>query len=62
MTNASYSGGRDQEGHDLKPSWANSSQDPISKILNTQNKGADGVVQGEGPEFRPQSWKKKKKS
>jgi hypothetical protein len=36
--NPSYSGGRDQEDCGLKPAWANSSQDPISK--NTQhNKG-----------------------
>jgi hypothetical protein len=32
--NPSYSGGRDQEDHDLKPAQANSSQDPISKIAN----------------------------
>jgi hypothetical protein len=29
--NPSYSGGRDQEDHVLKPAWANNSQDPISK-------------------------------
>jgi hypothetical protein len=29
--NPSYSGGIDQEGHGLKPAWANSLQDPISK-------------------------------
>jgi hypothetical protein len=29
--NHTYSGGRDQEDHSLKPSWANSSWDPISK-------------------------------
>jgi hypothetical protein len=29
--NPSYSGGRDQEIHGLKPACANSSQDPISK-------------------------------
>jgi hypothetical protein len=32
--NPNYSGGRDQEDHILKPARANSSQDPISKILN----------------------------
>jgi hypothetical protein len=26
-----YSGGRDQEDHGLKPTWANSSRDSISK-------------------------------
>jgi hypothetical protein len=29
--NPSYSGGRDQEDHSLKPAWGNSSQDPVSK-------------------------------
>jgi hypothetical protein len=27
----SYSGGRDQEDRNSRPTWANSSQDPISK-------------------------------
>jgi hypothetical protein len=34
--NPSYSGGRDQKNQGLKPDWANSSRDPISK--NTQHK------------------------
>jgi hypothetical protein len=34
----SYSGGREQEDRRLKPAWANSSQDPISK--NTTQKRA----------------------
>jgi hypothetical protein len=34
--NPSYSGGRDQEDHSLKPAWVNSFYDPISK--NTQHK------------------------
>jgi hypothetical protein len=29
--NPSYSGGRGQEDHGSKPTWANSSRDPISK-------------------------------
>jgi hypothetical protein len=29
--NPSYSGGRDQEDHSLRPAQANSSKDPISK-------------------------------
>jgi hypothetical protein len=33
----SYSGGRDQEDHSSMPSQTNSSQDPISKTLNTKN-------------------------
>jgi hypothetical protein len=43
---------------DLKPAWANISQDPILKIPNT--KMDDGVAQGVGPEFKPQCCKKKK--
>jgi hypothetical protein len=34
--NPSYSGGRDQEDHRLKPAQANNSQDPYLK--NTQHK------------------------
>jgi hypothetical protein len=36
--NPSYSGGRDQEDHCLKPAQANSLKDPISKIPITKNK------------------------
>jgi hypothetical protein len=36
--NPSYSGGRDQEDHGLKPAQANSSQYPILKIPNTKKK------------------------
>jgi hypothetical protein len=32
--NPTYPGGRDQEDHGLKPAWANSSWDPVSKIPN----------------------------
>jgi hypothetical protein len=32
--NPSYSGGRNQEDHGLKPDWANSSQDPSQKNLS----------------------------
>jgi hypothetical protein len=32
--NPGYSGGRDQENRGLKPAWANSSRDSISKIPN----------------------------
>jgi hypothetical protein len=55
--NPSYSGGRDQDC-DSKPAQANSSQDPILK--NDSQKRAGGVAQGEGPEFKPQYWEKKK--
>jgi hypothetical protein len=50
--NPSYSGGRDQQDHDLKPAQKNSSQDPISK--NPLQKRAGGVVQGVSPEFKSQ--------
>jgi hypothetical protein len=33
--NLSYLGGRDQEDHDLKPAWANTSRYSILKIPNT---------------------------
>jgi hypothetical protein len=57
--NSSYSGGRDQEDHSLKPAWANSSGDPNFKIPNTKRAG--GVAQSVGPEFKPQYCQKKKK-
>jgi hypothetical protein len=57
--NPSYSGGRDQEGHGSKPAWANSSCDPILKKPITKRAG--GVAQGQGPEFKPSTIKKKKK-
>jgi hypothetical protein len=50
--NPSYSGGRDQEDHGLKPAWANSSRDPVSKKYK---KRAGGVAQGIIPEFKPQA-------
>jgi hypothetical protein len=39
---------------------ANSSQHPLlkKKKKKTLTKRADGVVQGVGPEFKPQHWKK----
>jgi hypothetical protein len=56
--NPSYSGGRDQENHGLKPAPTNSLQDPISKKTITK-KRAGVVVQGVGPELKPQYCKKK---
>jgi hypothetical protein len=50
--NPSYLGGSDQEDRDSKPARENSSQDPMLKISITKRAG--GVVQGEGPEFKPQ--------
>jgi hypothetical protein len=37
--NPSYSGSRDQEDHSLKPAWATSSQDSISKKKPITKKG-----------------------
>jgi hypothetical protein len=34
--NPSYSGGKDQEDHGLKPAWANSLRDSILKKSNTK--------------------------
>jgi hypothetical protein len=59
VCNPSYSGGRDEEDHGLKPAQENSLQDPISKIPITKRAG--GVAQGEGAECKPQYCKKKKK-
>jgi hypothetical protein len=50
----SYSGGRDQEDHGSKPA-----QD-LEKTHH--KKRAGGVAQGEGPEFKSQYHKKKKKN
>jgi hypothetical protein len=36
--NPSDLGGRDQEDHVSKPTWANTSQDPISKTPTTKKK------------------------
>jgi hypothetical protein len=57
--NPSYSGGRDQEDHRLKPAWANSSQGPILK--KPIKKRAGGVAQGVDPESQNYKQKKKKK-
>jgi hypothetical protein len=50
--NLSYSGGRDQEEHGLKPAKANSSRNLLLKIRITKKKKkkAGKVIQGEGPE------------
>jgi hypothetical protein len=50
--NPSYSGGRDQEGHNLKPAQANILLDLISKNLHKNR--ASEVAQSEGHEFKPQ--------
>jgi hypothetical protein len=55
--NLSYSGGKDQENCGSKPAQENSSREKKShrKIRSA------AVAQGEGPEFKPQYHKKKKK-
>jgi hypothetical protein len=59
--NPSYSGGRDQEDLGLKPAWANSSQDLISKNPSKKSGGgAGGAAQGVGPELKPQYQQQKK--
>jgi hypothetical protein len=47
----------------LKPAWANSLQDPISKNTyhKKKKKKAGGVAQGIGSQFKFQYCKKKKK-
>jgi hypothetical protein len=52
--NPRYSRGRDQEDRGSKPAQVNSSQDPVSKKTLQKNR-ADGVTQGEGPEFKTQN-------
>jgi hypothetical protein len=58
VCNQSYSRGRDQEDHGLKPAWANSLRPYLVKRIT---KRAGGVVQGVGPEFKLQNCGKKKK-
>jgi hypothetical protein len=54
-----YSGGRDHEDHDSKPSQGTSSARLYLKNTLHKNR-AHGVAQGESPEFKPQFHKKKK--
>jgi hypothetical protein len=56
--NPSYSIGRDQEDHGLKPAWTNSLQYPISKKTH-HKKRAGGVDQGGDAEFKFQCQKKR---
>jgi hypothetical protein len=50
--NPSYLGGRDQEDHGSKPTWANSVGDPIFKKKKSHKKGAGGVAQDVGTEVQ----------
>jgi hypothetical protein len=56
--NPCYSGGRDQKDHGSKPSWA-IVQETLSQKNPLQRK-AGRVAQGEGPEFKPSTTKRKK--
>jgi hypothetical protein len=55
--NPSYSGGRDQEDHGSKATWANTSARPYLEKPFTKRAG--GVVPDEGYEFKPQYLKKR---
>jgi hypothetical protein len=55
-SNPSYSRGRDQKDHVLKPAQANISQDCIRKKHPTKKKKK---AQGVGPEFKPQHCRQK---
>jgi hypothetical protein len=44
VCNPSYSGGRDQEVGGLRPAWANSLQDPISKNPSQKRADKHGVL------------------
>jgi hypothetical protein len=57
--NPSYSGGRDQEDCGLKPAGQIVHETLFKKTHHKHRTG--GVVQGEGPEFKLQNCKKKKK-
>jgi hypothetical protein len=57
--NPSYSGGRDQEDHSSKPSWANSSEDPISKKTITKKKGFAEWLKVKALRSSPSTTKKK---
>jgi hypothetical protein len=58
--NPGYSGGRDQKDCSSKPAQENSLGDPILKKKKSHKKRAGGVVQGLGPEFKPQYDQEKK--
>jgi hypothetical protein len=60
--NPSYSGGRDQQDHGLKPTQANTLRPYLKKKKKiNNNKRAGGVAQGVGPDFKPSTTKKQKK-
>jgi hypothetical protein len=58
--NPCYICDRDQEDHDSRAAWANSSARTYFK-KTLHKKGTGGVAQGVGPEFKAQYHKKEKK-
>jgi hypothetical protein len=58
--NPSYSGGRDQDDCGLKLAPSKQFIKTLSQ-KNPSQKGAGGVAQNVGPEFKPQHHKKKKR-
>jgi hypothetical protein len=58
--NPSNTGGRDQEDHGSKPAEVNNSVRPY--LEKSFTKRADRVAQGEGPEFKPSTAKKRKRN
>jgi hypothetical protein len=57
--NPNYLGGRDQEDHGSKPTWANNSRPHPKK--NPSQKKAGGVAQDLSTEFKPRYRKKRKR-
>jgi hypothetical protein len=57
--NPSYSGGRDEEDRSSKPAW-----EIVHKTLSRKKPSQKraGVAHGAGPKFKPQYYKKKKKT
>jgi hypothetical protein len=65
VCNAGYLGGREHEGHGTKPVWAFSSQDPVSKVTNTENRAVAQVIECLSSKWetltsKPSATKKKK--
>jgi hypothetical protein len=59
--NPCYFIGRDQEDRGLKPACKLFERPYLGKKKKPSQKRADGVAQGEGPEFKPQYCKKEKR-
>jgi hypothetical protein len=57
--NPSYSGGRDQEDPSLKPAWVQIVCETLAG-KNPSQERASGMIQGVGPEFKPQYHKRER--